>query len=79
MAALEREEQVLADRLDAFEALPVEPLGDPAPRRARVRRLDLDRLAYERLEALRRSMKAVTLGHDRPSDVLAFRAGTFLP
>ena len=44
-AALEAQEQVLADRLDRLEPATVEPLGDEHRGRARVRRLDRDALA----------------------------------
>ena len=61
--ALEREEEVLPHRGDPLEAPPVDSLGDAQDLRARVARLDRERLADERLEVRRSSMKRVTLGH----------------
>ncbi len=61
--ALEREQQVLPDRLDAEERSPVEPLGHTCRRGARVRRLDLDPLADERLQPPRGAVKRVPLRH----------------
>ena len=62
-AALEGEQQVLADRLDGEQAPAVEPLGDPSDLGARVRRLDLDPLADERLQAAGGPVKCVAFGH----------------
>ena len=63
VAALEAEQQVLAHRLDREQTAAVELLGDPADLRARVRRLHLDLLADERLEAPRGAMEGVSFGH----------------
>ena len=49
-AILEAEEQVLTRRLDPEQAAAVEALDQPLHRRPRVRRLDLDPLAHERLQ-----------------------------
>ena len=60
---LEVQEQVLADRLDLEQLAAVEPLrdaGDPGPR---MRSLDVESLADERLEAARRAVKCVAFGH----------------
>ena len=46
--ALEAQEEVLADGLDAEEPPPVEALRDAGHPRARMRRLDLEPLADER-------------------------------
>ena len=64
-AAGEAEQDVLADRLDRLEAPPVEALDEAERRRARVRRLHLDGLAAERLEASCGSVQAVSLWHSR--------------
>ena len=62
-AALEREEEVLADRLDAFEAQAVYRGGDPGEKRARMRRLGLDDVADERLEPRGGAVERIALGH----------------
>ena len=62
-AALEAQHQVLPDRLDRLEPPPVELLGDVRRLRARVRRLDLERLADERLKPRRRAVERVALRH----------------
>ena len=56
-AALEGEQQVLADRFDGEQAPAVEPLGEPSDLGARVRCLDLDSLADERLQPAGRPVK----------------------
>ena len=61
--ALEAQQQVLADRLDRLEPAPVEALGREHRGRARVRRLDRDALADERLQPARRAVERVSLGH----------------
>ena len=61
--ALELEQQVLPDRLDALEPAAVEPGREPQRLGARVRRLDLEPLTDERLQPRRRSVEAVSLGH----------------
>jgi deazaflavin-dependent oxidoreductase (nitroreductase family) len=63
VAALEREEQVLADGFDREEPAAVQALCDPTHLRSRVRRLDLERLADEDLQPARGEMERVTLGH----------------
>ena len=62
-AVLEREQEVLADRLDALEAVAVDSLGDPEKRRARMRRVGPDDVALQHAEALRGAMDCVSLGH----------------
>src|SRR6059058_5862311 len=62
-AALEAEEEVLADRLDRLERPAVQPLRKSLQRRAGVGRLDLEPLADERLEPARRSVKRIALRH----------------
>ena len=63
LAALEREEQVLAEGLDALEPPSVEALGDALAGRARVGRLDLDVLSDEDLQALGGAVEGITFGH----------------
>ena len=62
-AALEAQHEVLADGLDRVEAAPVDLLGDALGLRARVRRLDLEPLADEHLQAACRAVERVALGH----------------
>ncbi len=62
-AALEAEQEVLAARLDGFEDVPVEPLGDGKRTRPRVEGLDLDPVAHEHLETKRRSVQGIAFGH----------------
>ena len=62
-AALEAEEEVLADRVDGLEALSVETLGDVLHGRARVRRLDGDLLPDEHLQPAGGTVERVSLGH----------------
>jgi hypothetical protein len=45
--ALERQQEILAARLDALEALPVDSLGDSEEHRPRMSRLGFDHLALE--------------------------------
>ena len=61
--ALEREDEVLPDRLDALEPPAVEQLGDPERRGPRVRRLDGDDRSFEHTDALGDPPQAVSLGH----------------
>ena len=63
-AAVEAEEEVLADRLDALEHAPVDLPRDAGHLRARMRRLDLEPLADEHLEPLRGAHERVAFGHD---------------
>lgn len=62
-AALEMEQQVLADRLDSFEQAAVEPLREPLDLGLWMRRLDLDALSDEHLQAPRRAVDRIALGH----------------
>jgi hypothetical protein len=62
-AVLEREQEVLADRLDALEAVAVDSLGDPEKRRARMRRVGPYHVSLQHAEALRGAMDCVSLGH----------------
>ena len=61
--ALEREEEVLADRLDSLQPLSVQPLGEPQDRCPRMRRLDGDDLPLEDANAVGRTTKTVSLRH----------------
>jgi hypothetical protein len=61
--ALEAQQEVLADGLHALQRPPVQARRDAGRRRARMRRLDLDALADERLQALRGAVERVALGH----------------
>ena len=69
-SAVEAKEQVLADRLDRLEAAPVENGSELLDRGARVRRLDLQLLADEDLQSLRRTMERISFRH-RPESMLA--------
>jgi hypothetical protein len=62
-AALEAEQEVLAERLDGLEHARVEALGDRERARTRVARLDLDPIAHEHLEAQRRTVQGIAFGH----------------
>jgi hypothetical protein len=62
-ATLELEQQVLPDRLDREQTLAVQPFGQSVHRSTRVRGLDLEALADERLEPAGRAVKCVTLRH----------------
>ena len=62
-AALEAQEQVLADRLDRLQPAAVESLGRERRGRARMRRLDRDALADQHLQPSRRAVERVSLGH----------------
>ena len=61
--AFEAQQQVLPDRLDRLEPAAVEPLGGKHRGGARMRRLDRDALAHERLQLARGSVERVSLGH----------------
>ena len=52
-------------RLDRLEHAAVDPLGDALGLRARMRRLGLDPLADEHLQAVRGTVDRVALGHGR--------------
>ena len=60
---VEPEQEVLADGLDALEPAPVESLGDPLDRRARVGRLGFDALPDERLKPACGTVQRIALGH----------------
>jgi hypothetical protein len=62
-AALEAQEQVLADGLDRFEAPPAQLLGQVLDRGLRMRRFHLQLLADERLQTAGRPMNCVSFGH----------------
>lgn len=61
--AFEVEQQVLADRLDSLEQAAVEPLRESLHLGLRVRGLDLDALSDEHLQAARRAVDRIPLGH----------------
>ncbi len=63
-AAFEAQEEVLAHCLDALQATAVQLLGNSRRSRARVRRLDLDLLTDERLQAPCGTVDRVPFGHD---------------
>jgi hypothetical protein len=62
-AALETEDEVLADRLHGLEPAAVELLRRDRRPRTRVRRLDLEPLPHEGLEPARGAVDRVPLGH----------------
>ena len=62
-AALEVEQEVLADSFHRLEQQSVETLRKLLPGRARMRRLDLDALPGQHLEPVRRPMERVSLRH----------------
>ncbi len=62
-SALEVEQEVLADRLDAFQPPAVEPARDVQRSGARMGSLDLDPLSDESLQAASSAVDAVALGH----------------
>lgn len=62
-AAFEGEQKVLSARLDADEPPAVQPVCDPEDGRARMRCLDLHRLADESLEPPRGAMEGIAFGH----------------
>ena len=61
--ALEAQEKVLPDRLDADQDASVDALRDSAHRCPRVRSLDLDALAHERLQPVGGAAQGVAFGH----------------
>jgi hypothetical protein len=65
--ALEREQQVLPDRLDGLEPPAVEALGYPLRRRSRMRRLDREPLPDEHLQPPSGAAKRVTFWHSGAS------------
>ena len=62
-SALEAEEKVFAGRLDGDQPLAVEPGCKLLHRRARMRRLNLEPLAHERLKTPSDSCEGVAFGH----------------
>jgi hypothetical protein len=62
-AALEVEQQILADGLDPLEQAAVEPLRESFDLGLRVRRLDFYPLSDEHLEAARSTVDRIALGH----------------
>ncbi len=62
-ASLEAQQEILPDCLDRLQPPTVEPLRDPLHGRARVRRLDLDALADQRLQSRRCPPQRISLGH----------------
>src|SRR2546426_9731764 len=62
-AAIEPEQQVLADRLARFEGAAVEALCDAFSPGPRMRRLRLDTLPDQRLQAPGRPVESVALRH----------------
>jgi hypothetical protein len=62
-AAFERQEQILAARLDAFETPAVDALGDSEHGGTWMGRLGLDDQTLQHLEPLGGAVQAVTLGH----------------
>ena len=61
--ALEREQQVLAQRLDPLQPAAVDPRGDPEDGRARMRALRRHDLALEHAQPLGRPVEGVSFGH----------------
>jgi hypothetical protein len=64
VTALEAEDEILPDRLDRDQTAAVEAAGVDRGLGLRVRRLDLDALAHERLQPPSGSVQGVPLGHD---------------
>ena len=62
-AALEAQQEVLANRFDGLEPQPVHAVGDARDGRPRVRRLGLDALPDQRLETAGRAVQRIALGH----------------
>jgi hypothetical protein len=62
-AALEAEEQVLADGLDGFEQEAVDAVGHARDGAARMRRLGLEALSDERLQSARGAVDGIALRH----------------
>ena len=62
-AALEVEQQVLTDRLDALEPAAVEPRGELLHGCPRMRRLDLELLPDQHLQSACGAVKGVPFGH----------------
>jgi hypothetical protein len=62
-AALEVEQQVLADRLDSLEPAAVQPFRESLDLGLRVRGLHLDTLADEDLQSTRGAVDRIALGH----------------
>jgi hypothetical protein len=62
-AAVEVQEHVLADRIDALEHASIDCSRDARREAARIRALRLEPLADENLEASGDAVERVTLGH----------------
>jgi hypothetical protein len=62
-AVLEREQEILADRFHALEAMAVDSLGNAKKRGARMRRVGPHHLSLQHAEAFRGAMDCVSLGH----------------
>ena len=60
---LEVEQEVLADRPDAFEAQAVKPLGEAQGGRPRMRCLDRDDVTFENPQPCRGAMEGIPLWH----------------
>jgi hypothetical protein len=67
------QKQVLSDRLDRLEHMPVDALGDTLGLRPRMRRLRGNSLPDQHLQTARRPMNCVALGH------LAIRTSALAP
>ena len=64
-AAVEVEQEVLADCFHPLEPTAVEPRGKPFHRSARMRRLDLDALADQNLQPTGRAVERISFRHAR--------------
>jgi hypothetical protein len=62
-AAVEVEQEVLADRFHPLEPTAVEPRGEPFHRGPRMRRLDLDALADQNLQPAGRAVERISFRH----------------
>ena len=62
-AALEAQQQVLADRFDPLEPAAVQPVGGEHRGSARVRRLDRQALTDQHLQLARSAVEGVAFGH----------------
>jgi hypothetical protein len=63
-SALEAQEEVLPHRFDALEPAAVQSSHEPLRRATRVRCLNLEALAHERLQLARSAMDGVAFGHE---------------
>jgi hypothetical protein len=62
-AAVEVEQDVLADRFHPLEPTAVEPRSETFHRGARMRRLDLDALTHQDLQPAGRAVEGISFGH----------------